>query len=300
MILADITSKIEVLKVISNDSVLITNVQSIASTNFGKESIGWCSDKNIELIKNCKEGTILISENSYNNNTEIFHNQQINFVIVKNPRLTFSKILSEFFVKKVEYGMIHSSVLIHPSASYNPQEVIIEPNVVVESNVTLGSNVIIGANTVIKSDTFIHSNVKIGSNCTIGGVGFGYEKNEDGFYDVIPHVGNVVLHEGVEIGNNTCIDRAVMGSTILHKNVKIDNLVHIAHGVEIGENSLVIAHAMIAGSVSVGTNSWIAPCSSIRQKLTVGNDVTVGMGSVVVKNVSDGEIVAGVPAKKIN
>jgi UDP-3-O-[3-hydroxymyristoyl] glucosamine N-acyltransferase len=88
-------------------------------------------------------------------------------------------------------------------------------------------------------------------------------------------------------------------STILHKNVKVDNLVHIAHGVEIGANSLIIANAMIAGSVKIGENTWIAPSSSIIQKTTVGNDVIVGLGSVVLKNVEDGSVVAGVPARKI-
>ena len=170
----------------------------------------------------------------------------------------------------------------------------------IESDVIIGNNVRINHNTTILSDTVIHDNVSIGCNCTIGGVGFGYEMNAEGSYDVIPHIGNVEIMSGVEIGNNVCIDRAVLGSTLLKENVKVDNLVHIAHGVEIGENSLIIANAMIAGSVTIGKNVWIAPSSSIIQKLNIGDDSLVGIGSTVLKDVDKSTIVAGSPAKKIN
>ena len=152
---------------------------------------------------------------------------------------------------------------------------------------------------VVKSETVINDHVIIGSNCTIGGIGFGYEMNENGQYEQVPHIGNVVIGEKVEIGNNVCIDRAVMGSTTLDRSVKVDNLVHIAHGVHIQENSLIIAHAMIAGSVVVGKNSWIAPSASLKQKIKIGDNAVIGIGSVVLKDVEEGETVAGVPAKKI-
>jgi UDP-3-O-[3-hydroxymyristoyl] glucosamine N-acyltransferase len=116
---------------------------------------------------------------------------------------------------------------------------------------------------------------------------------------LIPHIGNVVIEEGVEIGNCTCIDKAVLGSTILRKNCKIDNLVHIAHGVEIGENALIIAHAMVAGSVHVGKNSWIAPGALIINQVSVGENTTVGLGAVVIKDVADNQTVVGNPARNI-
>ena len=171
---------------------------------------------------------------------------------------------------------------------------------VIEENCSLGDFCVIDHNTVIKAGTVIGEYAKIGSNCTIGGVGFGYEQNDEGVYEMIPHIGNVLINNHVEIGNNVCIDRAVMGATILHEHVKVDNLVHIAHGVSIGKNSLVIANAMVAGSVEIGENSWIAPSASIKQKVTIGNNALVGLGSVVLKNVEDQSIVAGVPAKKMN
>ena len=116
---------------------------------------------------------------------------------------------------------------------------------------------------------------------------------------IIPHVGNVVIENGVEIGNNTCVDRGVLGSTILKENCKIDNLVHIAHGVVVGRNALVIALALVAGSVEIGENAWIAPSSSILQKVKIGKNATIGMGAVVLKNVGEEEVWVGNPAKKL-
>ncbi|MBK6527865.1 MAG: hypothetical protein IPG07_21340 [Crocinitomicaceae bacterium] len=109
----------------------------------------------------------------------------------------------------------------------------------------------------------------------------------------------MIIKSNVEIGNNVCIDRAVLGSTLIGENVKIDNLVHIAHGVSIGKNSLIIANSMIAGSCQIGENVWVAPSSSILQKLVLADNSLIGMGSVVVKNVEANSVVAGVPARKI-
>lgn len=286
------------VSLVQSDEIL--KVDSIDNISFNKNSLGWCSDKNRALIDTIQGGTILISAVLNDSIKELPISSNFNRIIVHNPRYTFAEILREFFVKKVEFGKIHSSVVIDSSVKYNPATCLIAPNVVIEEDVVISDFVAIGANTVIKAGTVIGENVKIGSNCTIGGVGFGYEPNEEGVYELIPHVGNVVLSDRVEIGNNTCIDRAVMGSTFLDTEVKVDNLVHIAHGVQIGANSLVIANAMIAGSVKIGKNSWISPSASIRQKLEIGDNALVGLGSVVVKNVNDKDIVAGVPAKKIN
>ena len=121
-----------------------------------------------------------------------------------------------YFVKKPVFGVIHSSAVIDFSVKYNNTEVIIGPNVVIEENVQIGLKVSIGANSVIKANTIIHDNVSIGCNCTIGGVGFGYEPNEEGLYELIPHIGNVVLYESVEIGNNVSVSEDVNFLTADH------------------------------------------------------------------------------------
>ena len=298
-----ITEIVEFLKpdsftILNEDSIL--EVRSIEDSLFNKSSLGWCSSKNIDLLLKLDSGTVLLSSELAEEYLKIKYTFPFNTIIVVNPRKSFAEVVRYFFMDMIECLGVHDSAIIHPTVEFDENLVTIEPNVVIEKNVILGKRVFIGANSVIKSGTVIHDDVKIGSNNTIGGVGFGYEPNEDGGYELIPHLGNVILKEKVEIGNNTCIDRAVLGSTILENNVKVDNLVHIAHGVKIGANSLVIAHAMIAGSVQVGKNTWVSPCASIKQKLKIGDNVIIGMGSVVLKNIEDGDIVAGVPSKKIN
>ena len=215
--------------------------------------------------------------------------------MTKNPRLTFQEILSSFFVEKV-IPAISPSAVIDPSVPIG-RNVNIGHHVVIEKGCSIGDDVQIGHNTILLRETKVNSHVKIGCNCTIGGVGFGYELNESKSYVLLPHLGNVVLKEHVEIGNNTCIDRAVLGSTILEENVKVDNLVHIAHGVIIGENSLIIANSMIAGSTKIGKNVWVAPSVSILNKKTISDNSYIGMGAVVIKNVAENETIIGNPGK---
>jgi UDP-3-O-[3-hydroxymyristoyl] glucosamine N-acyltransferase len=227
------------------------------------------------------------------------HYADICWIVVKKPRLAFLRIVGSFFATEEPLGRIAASAKIHPGAVLDPAVVNIGENVVIEEGVVLGSDVRIDHNTVIRSPSRIGDHVRIGANCTIGGVGFGYELNDEDQYVLVPHIGKVVIEDHVEIGNNTCIDRAVLGETLIGENVKIDNLVHIAHGVKIGRNSLVIANAMIAGSVSIGENAWIAPSVSVIQKTAIGSGAVVGMGSVVLKNVEPDTVVAGVPARKL-
>ena len=131
----------------------------------------------------------------------------------------------------------------------------------------------------------------------LGGDGFGYVKNEaTQEYELFPHLGGVVIEDHVHIGNNTCIDRGSLKDTIIHQGVKIDNLVHIAHNVTVGKNSLIIACSMIAGSVVIGENCWVAPSSSVRNGIYIGDNTTIGLGSVVTKSVGADETIAGNPA----
>lgn len=285
---------------IGKENVILNNIKQISDKLIDENSIYWCSDKNIEKISLPKVGTLILSNYSYEflkYNEKLLSN---NFIIVDNPRRFFMELLNKYFDEKPLFNVISNSSLIHESVKFNKEKVNIGNNVVIEEGCEIGENVIVNSNTCILKNTKIGNNVKIGCNNTIGGVGFGFEKDENGNYNQIPHIGNVVIENNVEIGNNTCIDRAVLGSTLIGENVKIDNLVHIAHGVQIGCNSLIIAKAMIAGSAVIGKNVWVAPSSSIMQKISIGDDVVIGMGAVVIKDVEKGAVVAGVPAKKIN
>lgn len=252
----------------------------------------WSNEKNAYKLNGLHAGTAIVSEATFIN----LKNDKLNFIIVDKPRLAFKQILDTFFVSKEKPAFICASAKIDQSVKYN-NSVYIGENVVIEENCEIGENTFIGNNTVIHANTIIKNNVKIGCNNTIGCIGFGYEKNEDGQWEAIPHIGNVIIHDNVEIGNNNCIDRAVLGSTLISKNVKIDNLVHIAHGVKIGENSLIIANAMIGGSTIIGENVWVGPSASVINKGVVKNNGFIGMSAVVVKPVEENTIVAGNPAK---
>lgn len=279
----------------SNGNQQITKVLSIDDAGFDSESLGWCSDKNKENLHCLSNGNVIVSHAIYQEFKG--KNTDLNLIPVEKPRSAFLKTLQEFFAEKRTFGFVHPTAIIDPSVKYKSNTVNIAANVVIEKECVIGDRVSIGANSVLKSGCHIGNDCSIGSNNTIGGVGFGYELNEENEYELMPHIGNVILKDKVEIGNNVCIDRAVLGSTLLEENVKVDNLVHIAHGVKIGKNSLIIANAMIAGSVEIGANVWISPSASIRQKLSIEDNALVGLGSVVVKNVSTNSVVAGNPAK---
>lgn len=255
--------------------------------------VTWLAERNLESLTTdiCK--TVICTGNA------VGHPRLVgaSLLVVSNPRAAFRQVLGLFDEDDTTPG-IDESARVDSTVSFG-SGCSIGANVVIEKGALIGDHVTIGHNTVVRRRTIVGNNVKIGSNCTIGGVGFGYERNEEGAYDFIPHIGNVVIEDGVEIGNNSCVDRAVVGSTRLRKNCRIDNLVHISHGCDIGVDCLVIANAMIAGSVKLGKGCWVAPSSSVLNQKTVGAGVTIGMGAVVLKDIAEGDVVVGNPARSI-
>ena len=127
----------------------------------------------------------------------------------------------------------------------------------------------------------------------------GFERAEGGEFVRLPHVGTVIIEDDVAIGSNTCIDRGTLGATVLRRGCKIDNLVHVAHNVVVGERSLIIAHAMIGGSAVVGADAWIAPNAAIMNKAIIGANSVVGLAAVVLKGTEPGQSVVGNPAKPL-
>jgi UDP-3-O-[3-hydroxymyristoyl] glucosamine N-acyltransferase len=289
-----ILQRLPVLKVVGRKERLIRTVVNAGATSFDERDVMWVSDKNSDLLKKISDGIVIVSANT----DESYFNHRCTYLIVGNPRLFFLNMVKAFFVEATDPPSVSDRSVIDPSVTLG-KGVTIRAGAVLERNCHVGDGSIIDSNTVVKKGTVIGKRVKIGANNTIGGEGFGYEKDESGQFEVLPHLGNVVIEDDVEIGNNTTIDRAVIGSTVIRRNAKIDNLVHIAHGVEIGENSLIIANAMIAGSCIIGKNAWVAPSASVLNKLIVGDDAVVGIGAVVLKNVSAGQTVVGNPAKDI-
>jgi UDP-3-O-[3-hydroxymyristoyl] glucosamine N-acyltransferase len=295
--LSAILEQLPTLAFIGNETNIIKEVVSFSLENCQENTLSWVNDKNVAQIVHLQAGTIICSEKAVEILAKENAPQNANFLIVSNPRKYFADVLREFFAPKIPYS-IAKSAKIHESAQLGIP-IFIGENVVIEANCKIGNNCRIGHNTILHSHTEIADNVIIGCNNTIGGVGFGYEKDEEGQYILMPHIGNVKIEKNVEIGNNTCIDRAVMGSTLLKENCKIDNLVHIAHGVTIGRNSLVIANSMIAGSAVIGDNVWVAPSVSVLNKNTVGDNAFLGMGAVIIREVAENEKVVGNPGRKI-
>jgi UDP-3-O-[3-hydroxymyristoyl] glucosamine N-acyltransferase len=186
--------------------------------------------------------------------------------------------------------------------SYIGKNVIIGDNVKIYPNSYIGDNTTIGDNCVVFSGVKIYSETQIGnhcklhSGCIIGSDGFGYAPNEKGEYTAIPQIGNVIIEDYVDIGANTTIDRATMGSTIIRKGVKLDNLIQIAHNVEIGKNTVIASQTAVAGSSKVGENCVIGGQVGISGHLKLGNNLQIQGQSGISKSLKDGAIVQGSPA----
>lgn len=215
-------------------------------------------------------------------------------VISDSPKNLMVECLKFYFEERVK-AEIHSTAVISKESRIGKNN-FIGPFVVIEKGVVIGDNCVIESHVSIKKDCLVGNNVLIKSGTVIGGKGFGYVKNENNVWENFPHFGRVVIEDDVEIGSNTCIDRGALGDTILRKGVKVDNLVHIAHNVIVGENSLLIADSMIGGSTVIGKNTWVAPSTALRNGITIGSDCVIGMGAIVTKSVEDGTTVVGNPA----
>ncbi len=189
--------------------------------------------------------------------------------------------------------------------SYIGHNVHLGKNVRVYPQVYIGDNVKIGDNTIIYPGAKIYHSSEIGNDCVlhsgtvIGADGFGFVPQENGDFKKVPQVGNVIIEDNVEIGSNTTIDRATFGSTIIRKGAKIDNLIQIAHNVEVGTRTVVAAQSGISGSTKVGSDSMLAGQVGLAGHLTIGDNVKIAAQSGIAQNIKDGEIVQGSPAYNV-
>ena len=167
--------------------------------------------------------------------------------------------------------------------------------------VYIGDNAQIGNYTILYPGVKVYHNCVVGSNCilhagvVIGADGFGFAPT-DGHYNKIPQIGNVIVEDDVEIGANTTIDRATMGSTVIRRGVKLDNLIQIAHNCEIGANTVMAAQGGVAGSAKVGENCMVGGQVGIAGHIAVGNNVQIGAQSGIPRSVPDGQMLMGYPA----
>ena len=170
----------------------------------------------------------------------------------------------------------------------------IYPNTVIGDNVQIGTGCTIYPNVTIYQGCKIGNNVTIHSGTVIGSDGFGFAPNTEG-YDKIPQIGIVTIEDNVEIGANTCIDRSTMGSTIIRKGVKLDNLIQVAHNVEIGENTVMSAQVGIAGSTKVGSWCMFGGQVGLAGHIHIGDKTFLGAQSGVPGNIKGNETLIGTP-----
>lgn len=234
---------------------------------------------------------------------------------VKNADLAMAKLLEAFTPEAPHFETdIHPAAVIDQSAkigkgsrvgagSYIGKDVVIGEYVTIYPNVTILDQTTIGDYTTVWSGTIIRERSEIGSHCifhnnvSIGADGFGYRPSDDGRGLVkIPHIGNVVIGNGVEIGANSCVDRGKFSSTIVGDGCKIDNLVQIAHNCVLGRSCIMAGSSGLAGSVTLGDGVIIGGSASIKDHTTIHSGATVGAGSGVMGDVAAGKTVLGYPA----
>lgn len=214
--------------------------------------------------------------------------------------------------QKSEFASISRQASVHDSCAVGAFAVIesnvqigsgtvIMPHAYIGENVRIGENCIVYPGVKIYKDCLIGDNCILHSNCIIGSDGFGFAPLKDGSFQKIPQIGNVIIEDDVEIGANTVIDRATMGSTVLRKGVKLDNLIQIAHNVEIGKNTVMAAQAGVAGSTKLGSNCQIGGQAGIVGHIHIADRTLIQAQSGMTKTVREpGTKWYGYPAIEYN
>jgi UDP-3-O-[3-hydroxymyristoyl] glucosamine N-acyltransferase len=293
--------------VIGNPEVLVTSLSKIEEGQPGTLSF-LSNPKYTHYIYTTQASVVLV-----NKDFEPEKELQTTIIKVEDAYQSLALLLNMVEQSKPKKRGIHSLAFISPSAT-------IGENVYIAPFVFIGENAVVGDNTQIYPHTFIGDNVKIGhntklyagikvyENCTIGnncilhaGVvigsdGFGFAPEKDGSYKKIPQIGNVIVEDDVEIGANSTLDSATMGSSILHKGVKIDNLVHLAHNVEVGNNTAMAAQCGVSGSTKIGKNCVFAGQVGLAGHITIADGTILGAQSGVASSVKKpNEIFLGSP-----
>ena len=285
----------------------------------------------ISKIEEAKEGSVTFLANPLY--TPYIYTTKASAVIVSNNFIAESKIestlirvadsyssfarLLDFYMKEKNSLLLSKGIskqaYIAPDAkigkdmylgefAYIGSSTIIGDNVKIYPHVYIGDNVSINDNTTLYPGVKVYADNKIGRNCTIhsgviiGSDGFGFAQQDDFNYLKIAQIGNVIIEDNVEIGSNTTIDRATLGSTIIRNGVKLDNQIQIAHNVEIGENTVIAAQTGISGSSKVGKNCMIGGQVGIIGHITIGDNVRIAAQSGVGASITSGSIVQGSPA----
>lgn len=296
-------------EVIGDKAVKINNVGKIESANTNEITF-FANPKYEEFVYKTNAGAILVAKSFEPKGA-------VPSVLIKvsDPYIAFTRLLEEYH-KYLVFSKIgiespsfkHEDVIIGDNHyigafSYIGKGCKIGSNVKIYPQVYVGDNVQIGNNTILYAGVKIYANCQIGNNCTlqsgviIGSDGFGFAPQPDGTFKTIPQLGNVIIEDNVDIGANTVIDCATMGSTIIKNGAKLDNLIQVAHNVIIGKNTVIAAQAGVSGSTKIGDNSMIGGQVGIVGHIELANKTKIGAQSGVSKSIEkEGLAIQGSPA----
>jgi UDP-3-O-[3-hydroxymyristoyl] glucosamine N-acyltransferase len=255
------------------------------------------------------KASIAIVNESFNPDKEITPT----LIKVKDAYKAFSTLLAFYNEVKNNKTGVETPSFVSESATlginiylgafaYVGNNVKIADDVKIYPNTYIGDNVVIGEGTTIFSGAKLYSETEVGKNCKIhsgavlGADGFGFAPDLNGEYSAIPQIGNVVVEDNVDIGANSTIDRATLGSTVIRKGVKLDNMVQIAHNVEVGTNTVIAGITAVAGSTKIGKNCMIGGQVAIAGHLKIGDNVKVQGNTGVAGSIKDNAVIKGTPA----
>ncbi|MFT6678899.1 MAG: UDP-3-O-[3-hydroxymyristoyl] glucosamine N-acyltransferase, partial [Granulosicoccus sp.] len=282
-----------------NEGEKVTMVSKIEEAEKG--SLTFLSNpKYIEFIYSTRASVAIVGEDF---NPEKSLPETLTLVKVKDPYVAFATLLTAYDSVTKPKPSISSQSSISENAEIGKNVFIgafvsiadgakigdgamIYNNSSIGENATIGDNVIINSNCSVYRDSIIGNGCIIHSGAIIGADGFGFAPKADGFQKIV-QIGNVILEENVEIGANTCIDRATLGSTIIRKNVKLDNFIQVAHGVEIGENTVIAAQTGIAGSTKIGKNCLIGGQVGIIGHIEIADGVKIAAQSGIGQSITE-------------
>ncbi len=293
-------------------SVAVSQLAKIEEASAG--SLSFLANPKYEQYLYITNASIVI----VNSNQVLSEPVKATLIRVENAYSSFSVLLEKYNTIKLNKTGVEQPNYIHPSAQIGDNCYIgafsyigpgvklgnnckIYPHTYIADNVTIGNNVTLFPNVIVYFDCVIGNNVIVHSGAVIGSDGFGFAPSADGTYSKISQIGNVILEDDVEVGANTTIDRATMGSTVIHKGVKLDNLIQIAHNVELGAHTVVAAQTGISGSTKVGENAIIGGQVGIVGHISVAKGSQIQAQSGVSRTIADeGKKWAGSPAIPYN
>ncbi len=291
--LADLISSIgEPHQVLGRTDRKVRNARPIDRAD--GDSLCFCKLKGsqaLEMISNSESEVIVCSDSLDFQGGETWGKTIIQ---TANPRLTYSRLLARFFYRKPEPA-VHSTAVIDPGAKLG-ESVSIGPGSYV-GDCEIGDGSIIDGNVYIYDGAKIGRAVVIHAGAVIGADAIAFERNERGELEWFPQLAGVEIEDNVEIGANSVVCRGSLSNTIVGRGTKIDIHVIVAHGDVVGKDCVIAGGAVICGSAKIGDRTWIGPHSCVREGVTIGDRVTVGAGSVVHKDVADGLVVTGSPAR---